>query len=526
MSFQAAFAQVNPLAQKIDLTLQDADLLAALNALTVQTGIQFAIEPTDKEFKKVTLSLRGMTAEQAIEYVCKSAGAHAVRDENGVFVIKFGLTGEIKAGAGAGTGTGPVVPVLAPHIVRSIKLMHGDARDIYVGLTTGNYDTNNMNEEMASFIRNVKIAPGYNNHGADVRDISNPSYYANPVNSKPQVEPNTQGGSNDNGISLPGELAGQRGGAGGGGGGQGGPGGGPGGGSGGPGGGGNGLGLTGGQGLVPAGIDNIIYDPGTNSFIVQGTDEAIRQLESIIDQFDKAPEQVLVDVKFVTSSNGLDKSLGIDWAYQRGSIFTGNRSGTFARTNDPVFINYATGNLQLRLRTLLTEGYGRVVNNPSVRTLNNQTANVSFTTQTTIFINQVTATNGGVIITSNPVSLPSVTQLTVRPRINGDRTITMGLAPTISEFGQLRRSPDGQEVPDILQQSISVVVRVKDGETIAMGGLTRKTDNFSRSKIPVLGDLPIIGQLFQGRNSTQSSQELTIFVTPKIIDETFTGVNP
>lgn len=524
MSFQAAFAQVNPLAQKIDLTLQDADLLAALNALTVQTGIQFSIEPSDKEFRKITLNLREKTAEQAIDYVCRAAGAHAVRDENGVFVIKFGA-----AVAESNGELAPVVPVKKPKIVSRIQLMHGDARDIYVGLTTGNYDVNNLHDEMRSYYRNVGATSSLIPKG-EIKDISNPSYYAAPASSSPiKNAPVTRPTAEDNGIELPFESAGQRGGGGGGGlgggGGQGGPGGGapPGGGG---QGGGDGLGLEAGQGLVPEGIDQIIYDPATNSFIVQGTDEAIRQLESIIDQFDRAPEQVVVDVKFVTSSNSVDKSLGIDWLYQRGTIFTGNRPGTFARTADPVFLNYATGNLQVRLRTLLTEGYGRVVNNPSVRTLNNQTASVNFRTTTTIFVNQVVGTNGGIIITPQPISLPVNTSLIVRPRINGDRTITMGLGPSIGEFGQLRRSADGQEIPDQLQQTIQVVVRVKDGDTIALGGLTRKVDNFSRSKIPVLGDLPIIGQLFQGRNSQQSTQELTIFVTPKIIDESYTGISP
>ena len=518
LAFQVAFAQADPLQQKVDVNLKDADLLAALNILTLQTGIQFVIEPSDKEYHRITLALKGQTAEQAIQYICNSAGAHAMRDENGVFVIKFG-----KAERAVESEASPLVKAKKPVKWSAIKLMHSDSKDLFDMISKGQYNSpDNIFEEyqrtsggtFSGFAKNSIV------------DLSNPNAYAVPVNQAINA-PTTEA---TNGITLPGESSNQRPGGGGGGGGAAG-GGQPGGGGGGqPGGGGGdgGININPGEGLLEGieGLDRVYYDPTRNEFVVQGTQDAIDALRGIIEMFDKAPEQVLIDVQFVTSSNSLDKSLGIDWLYQRGTIFAGNRPGTFARTNDPIFLNYATGNLQTRLRTLLTEGYGKAVSNPSVRTLNNQRAVFQANVQTTIFVNQVVGTNGGIIITPVPQFMNSNSFLDVRPRINGDRTITMGLSPQISEFGQLRRGPDGTEIPDILTQSVQAVVRLKDGETIAIGGLTRKSDNFSRSKIPVLGDLPIIGQLFQGRNSQQSTQELTIFVTAKIIDEDFLGIGP
>jgi type II secretory pathway component GspD/PulD (secretin) len=102
----------------------------------------------------------------------------------------------------------------------------------------------------------------------------------------------------------------------------------------------------------------------------------------------------------------------------------------------------------------------------------------------------------------------------------------MFLNPQLQGFGQLKRGPDGSEIPDILTQSISVVARVKNGETIALGGLTNKVDNYSQSRIPILSDLPIIGQLFRGRNTNTNSSELIIFVTPTIVDEDVYGLGP
>jgi general secretion pathway protein D len=307
---------------------------------------------------------------------------------------------------------------------------------------------------------------------------------------------------------------------------------------GGPGGGGLGGGQAGGQGgvgstqnlpgsgIMPPGITRVMYDPTDNSLIVQGDDAAIRELELLIAQFDVAPKQVIIKVEFITTSTSLDRALGIDWFYQRGSVFAGVRPGTFARAADPIFLNYATGNISTRLRTLLTEGWGRTVTSPLVRTLNNQTASIANSAQTTIFINTVTSGPGGIVITPNPVTITATTFLTVTPRINGDQTITVFLNPSLQGFGQLKRGPDGQEIPDILIQQIQVVARVRSGETIALGGLTNKVDNYSESRIPILSDLPIIGQLFRGRNTNTSSSELIIFVTPTIVDDENFGLGP
>ncbi|MCH7944458.1 MAG: type II and III secretion system protein, partial [Armatimonadetes bacterium] len=200
--------------------------------------------------------------------------------------------------------------------------------------------------------------------------------------------------------------------------------------------------------------------------------------------------------------------------------------GTFARAADPIFINYATGNISTRLRTLLTHGWGRTVTAPLVRTLNNQLAFISNVVTTTIFINQVTNGPSGIIITPNPVALTATTFLSVTPRINNDGTITVGISPQLQSFGQLKRGPDGQEIPDILQQTISVVARVRSGETIALGGMTNKFDSYSESRIPILSDLPIIGQLFKGRNTNTSTSELIIFVTPTIVKDDEYGLGP
>ena len=514
---QFAFAQEGALSKRVNLYLRDADLLHATQALTLQTGIEFVISGDTTGFKKINLSLEDKTAEDAIKYICQAAGAYAERDENGVFIIR---TGKPKP---AEVGTTENVAVAKPIITRKVKLMKADPVQVYRHIA---YDIvmDPMEgwREMSRFGQEMNPQKGLQSGGLTV--ISGANADLRPLSAPISTSAIQRDGT---GIQLPDESANQRGGGGGGGGQPGGgggagqPGGGPPGGGGGqPGGGGGSFSsLVGGQGFVPSGVTRLSYDPSDNSIIFQGTDQAYQELLDLLEIFDVAPQQVIIKVEFITTSNSLDKSLGIDWLYERGSIFAGNRPGSFARSNDPIFINYATGNITTRLRTLLSDGWGRVVNAPLVRTLNNQLASVVTSTATTVFVNTVVNGPGGVTIVPNPQTLTVTSQLIVRPRINGDGTITVGLAPQIQDFGQLRRGPDGQEIPDQLSQAINVVARVKSGQTIALAGLTRKSDNFSQSRIPILSDLPIIGQLFKGRNSQQSVSELIVFVTPSIVNE-------
>jgi type II secretory pathway component GspD/PulD (secretin) len=97
----------------------------------------------------------------------------------------------------------------------------------------------------------------------------------------------------------------------------------------------------------------------------------------------------------------------------------------------------------------------------------------------------------------------------------------------LQDIGQTRRGPDGSEVPDILAQSINVVARVKNNETIVLGGLNRKSDVGSTARFPILSDLPIIGQFFKAGNRDRNNSELLIFVTPSVVeDDDPNGIGP
>lgn len=505
----AAFAQSST---TLDLDLKDAGLVSAVQALTSRTGLQFVIVDEEAKFRPITLSLRKMSADSAVEMMVAAAGGWVERNEAGVYIIRAG-----KPDPKIQSSANPTAPK-APVELRKIRLMKGDPKVVFEQILSVWVDDPYAAINEANKVRNMTSYTPYKS--GTINAVTSQGVTAIKGS---DVTPVTVQPENGNDITLPGETANQLGAGGGGGFGNGG---GNQNGGGGIGGGGNGQGgqggiaITPGQGLVPEGIEYLSYDPTDNSIVVRGTDEAIRRLQSAIALFDIAPKQVEVKVEFITTSQSISKTFGIDWTFSRGSVFAGNVPGGFARTGDPIFLNYSTGNLVTRLRTQLIEGEGKVVSAPLVRTFNNQNGFISQNTTTTIFVPNQTVTQGVITTTFTPTPLTINTFLSVRPRINNDGYITMTLTPQVQQFGQIRTPPGGgQAVPDQLSSSIQIATRVKDGETILIAGFNTKQNNTSVTRFPILSDLPIIGNLFKSTSTNRNDSELLIFVTPKVIVE-------
>ena len=517
---------------RLNVNLKDADLVTATKMVTERTGLQFMFRST-KAFNKVTLQLKDQTADDVIRYICDAAGAFVTKDENGVYVISANKP-----------SAEPITLENKPKakIFKKIKLLHAGADEVFGRVVLGQI-LDPMGRQSQN-LRALQMAKQMVS-GTDFGSKANTAFesFGSYNRYQPTTSPSKANSENGSSIATPADEQNQRGGGGGsglgsgggfggqGGGNQGGGfGGGQGGGQGGQGQGG-GTQLQGGTGLVPDTIDHITYDPTDNSLVVRGSsEEDINTLQNIIAQFDVRPRQVQIKVEFITTAENLDQSLGYNINYSRGTVIAGMAAQDFLRGSDPVFLTYATGDAVFRLRTRLADGQGRVVTAPIIRTMNNTPASVFAFTNDWILTSTTVATGGGGVVTSvNPQALTLGTGLTVTPRINQDNTITMGLTPSVqSVVGTRQVTSQGTsfELPITASQSVSVVVNVKDRETIVLGGLNTESTNSTTTRVPVLSDLPILGQFFKKVVKGRTSSELLIFVTPVIIEDDDTGINP
>ena len=194
-------------------------------------------------------------------------------------------------------------------------------------------------------------------------------------------------------------------------------------------------------------------------------------------------------------------------------------SGASGSSNSFIQVQY--GNVAAQLYALLQNTRTKLVSAPIISTTNNVPAYINFTQTIPFQTNNTTIVpNGGTVTTTQQNIQYINTFLPVTPRINGDDTVTLDLQPTIS--APTGAPANGQPAPTS-SQNLQTTRTVRSGETMVIGGLVTKTDNYTLSRIPILGDLPILGSFFRSRAKDNTDSELLIFVTPTIIDEDSTN---
>lgn len=176
------------------------------------------------------------------------------------------------------------------------------------------------------------------------------------------------------------------------------------------------------------------------------------------------------------------------------------------------------------LDALDQQGDLKIVSKPRLRTLHNQPAVVRVGQDFPIFTTEVVAAPGTPPVLTTTVSVQNVTigtVLSITPEISADGLITLDITPAVSRLVRVERlvttggSQATAPVIDI-RQSTSIV-RVRDGDTVVLGGLVQEGTASTVRKIPVLGDIPLLGRAFRGELKTKENTELVFFVTPRIV---------
>ncbi len=334
-----------------------------------------------------------------------------------------------------------------------------------------------------------------------------------------------------------------------------------GGGGGGQGGFGGGGGGGGGRGLGTAGTTRQYYnngtvgeamissDPETRRLIVITDEETGQYVSQVITNLDRPKPQVLIKVVFleVTHNDSLD--IGIEGGYKKN--FLGSSTGAFANIFGLSGLNNAaTGSVinalgqnlgspgnsfsaappgggglyqimgtdyQATLRAIAAAGKTEVLSRPSILARNNQPATITVG-QSVPLVTAVTF--GG--INNTPVSAISYQSvgiiLRVTPFINSDNMVEMIVSPQISELADSSVNIAANVTAPIINlRSADTVVVTPNGQTVIIGGLMQKTKQKAESKVPILGDIPLLGNLFKHKTKNDTRTELIIFLTPHIV---------
>jgi type IV pilus secretin PilQ/predicted competence protein len=297
-------------------------------------------------------------------------------------------------------------------------------------------------------------------------------------------------------------------------------------------------------------------DEANNAIVITDTPMGLEENARLIRNLDRQPRQVLIEVKLVEVALNNDFNLGIQWsAYGRkndGTYFgagdtassvgidamgvqspyvagtevssplTGTSGGT--GVNLPANIIYGAFRLgkvassymfDAVISAAASKGKAKVLSDPKIATLNNKEATINITTQIPYTTSETTGS-------TPPITTTKVTYLTtgivlkVLPIITSDGKVSLKLNPDVSQVSPTITAVAGG-APGIDSRSIDTEIIVSDGETVVIGGLIHDYKSEGEFKIPLLGDLPLLGWLFKKKTKSRERRELLIFVTPKIL---------
>ena len=282
---------------------------------------------------------------------------------------------------------------------------------------------------------------------------------------------------------------------------------------------------------------NVVADAISNVVVVTDISTKMSEVEDFIREVDTPTRQVLIEARIVEVSANAVKDLGIQWGtFLKGTNtltslggFSGLGTGSFTGGNYLVdfpggagagsgagftfgILNPArTMGLDLQLNAVAEMGKGKIVSNPRILTLDNEEAEIS--QGASIPYRQESTTSSTVSEAFKDFSL----SMKVTPRISSANTIAMSIDITKEEPDWTRVSALG--TPSSKKAHAKTNIRIKDGETIVIGGTFKTTLSESEAGVPGLMNIPILGWLFKSKKISDDTSELMIFITPRIVEK-------
>jgi len=275
-----------------------------------------------------------------------------------------------------------------------------------------------------------------------------------------------------------------------------------------------------GRANVPAA--RIIADDTNNSIVLMATKEQFAILEAAISKLDAMANQVFLEATIaeVTLSDSL--SYGLTWFFQSGQFSAGysDASNGAVAPQFPgfsVLFSGADGRAALSAVAGVTDV--NILSAPSLMVLDNRTATLQVGDQVPIVTQSSVSSSNPDAPIVNSVSLRDTgIILKVTPRVNEGGLVMLDIDQEVSDV--VETSTSGIDSPTIQQRRISTSVSVRDGQSIALGGLMRERQSNTKTKLPLLGDVPMVGELFTSRSISSTRTELLVIITPRVVRTT------
>ncbi|HGH6070821.1 TPA: type IV pilus secretin PilQ [Neisseria meningitidis] len=293
---------------------------------------------------------------------------------------------------------------------------------------------------------------------------------------------------------------------------------------------------TGNRNTLVSGRGSVLIDPATNTLIVTDTRSVIEKFRKLIDELDVPAQQVMIEARIVEAADGFSRDLGVKfgatgkkklkndtsafgWGVNSG-FGGGDKWGAETKINLPITAAansislvraISSGALNLELSASESLSKTKTLANPRVLTQNRKEAKIESGYEIPFTVTSIA--NGG--SSTNTELKKAVLGLTVTPNITPDGQIIMTVK--INKDSPAQCASGNQTILCISTKNLNTQAMVENGGTLIVGGIYEEDNGNTLTKVPLLGDIPVIGNLFKTRGKKTDRRELLIFITPRIM---------
>lgn len=256
---------------------------------------------------------------------------------------------------------------------------------------------------------------------------------------------------------------------------------------------------------------SLAIDRRLNAIWIKGSPQRIARIKAQIAMIDIPVDSVILETQFVELTETGAKAVGIDFNNANGQIGVATfQRGQYSPFGATLTTNVPSFNLQAAIYAQVQKGEGQIVSRPRIAALSGSTAKI-ITGDALPILTAITLS--GVNGVSQQVQYVNVgVTLQIAPRVSPDGFVTSHIYGVVSSV-----TGYSQGYPTISQREAETSASVRDGETFVIGGLTQENVLTSKSKIPVFGDIPLLGTAFRNNRSNRTKTELYIVITPRIV---------
>lgn len=273
--------------------------------------------------------------------------------------------------------------------------------------------------------------------------------------------------------------------------------------------------------VAPANMEGSIKvtaDESQNAIVIHATPNKYHEIMNLLEQLDRLPGQIALQVIIAEVSLGNDVNRGIDWFYNEKGIKGGDMATVDLNASaSSLVMNAVRGDWKVALNLLASKTDFKVLSRPYLVVRDGESASINSGDQIPVQTeSSSTDDNPNAIRTAIQYRSTGV-NVSVTPTINADGLVSLELS---TETSNVPDSSKDSLTPPITSRSITTSVFAADGQTIILGGLILDSTTVTDNKVPVLGDIPLLGSLFQKKSNAKSRTELMILITPRIIRDT------